>query len=61
MKGPETDEWQKGTYQIGIAILCLLVAILLAFWSEWTAAIIAMLIAILSFFLGLRQLRADDD
>lgn len=61
MIGPETDEWEKGTYQIGIAILCLLVAILLALWSEWTAAIIATLIAIMSFVLGLRQLRADDD
>lgn len=58
---PGTDEWEKGTYNLGVAILCLPWAIVLAFWSEWTAAVILTLIAVLSFLWGLHLLRADDD
>jgi hypothetical protein len=58
--GPETDEWEKGTYQIGVAIICVLAAILLAFWSEWKPAVAFTLLAILSFLWGLHYLRAEE-
>jgi hypothetical protein len=58
---PETNEWGQGTYLVGLAILSLLGAILLAFLSSWTAAVVLIVFAAMSLFWGLRYLRADDD